>query len=238
MSIVAVIPARGGSKGIPRKNLAQIAGKPLIAYTIEAARKATSLDRVLVSTDDGEIANAARNLGVEAPFLRPPALADDTTPMLAVLEHALTWLEFQGVSIEALVLLQPTSPLRRAEHIDEAVALFRTSSATSVVSVVEVPHQFNPVSVMSISNGLLQPFLGQDALIKRRQDKPRVFARNGPAVLVCQPVTLKRGDLYGQCCVPYMMSEQDSIDIDEPHDLNAAEAAILAANDLRSGHAC
>jgi len=237
MSIVAIIPARGGSKGIPRKNLAQIAGRPLIAYTIEAARKATSLDRVLVSTDDGEIANAARNLGVEAPFLRPPALADDTAPMMAVLEHALTWLESQGAAVEALVLLQPTSPLRRAEHIDEAVALFRLSSATSVVSVVEVPHQFNPVSVMSISNGLLQPFLGQGELITRRQDKPRVFARNGPAVLVCHPVTLKRGDLYGPCCVPYVMSEHDSIDIDEPDDLCAAEIAMLAANELRSGHA-
>jgi CMP-N-acetylneuraminic acid synthetase len=228
MSIVAVIPARGGSKGIPRKNLARVAGRPLIAYAIDAARNAASVDRVLVSTDDGEIANAAREMGVEAPFLRPPALADDTAPMLAVLEHALAWLESQGVAVEALVLLQPTSPLRRAEHIDEAVALFRSSSATSVVSVVEVPHQFNPVSVMKLSaQGALTPFLGDQAVVTRRQDKPKAYARNGPAVLVCHPDTLRSGELYGLSCRPYFMLEKDSLDIDTPQDLILAEEALL-----------
>lgn len=229
MSIVAVIPARGGSKGIPRKNLARIAGRPLIAYAIAAARNAASVDRVLISTDDGEIADVARGLGAEVPFLRPPELADDTAPMLGVLRHALAWLESQGVAVEALVLLQPTSPLRTGRHVEEAIALFRSAPASSVVSVVEVPHQFNPVSVMKLSDqGTLAPFLGDQAVVTRRQDKPKAYARNGPAVLVCHPETLRSGELYGASCRPYLMSEEDSLDIDAPRDLILAEQALLA----------
>jgi CMP-N,N'-diacetyllegionaminic acid synthase len=229
MSIVAVIPARGGSKGIPRKNLARIAGRPLIAYAIEAARTAACVDRVLISTDDSEIADVARELGAEVPFLRPPELADDTAPMLGVLRHALAWLESQGVAVEALVLLQPTSPLRTGRHVEEAIALFRSAPASSVVSVVEVPHQFNPVSVMKLSaQGTLAPFLGDQVIATRRQDKPKAYARNGPAVLVCHPETLRSGELYGASCRPYLMSEEDSLDIDAPRDLILAEQALLA----------
>jgi CMP-N,N'-diacetyllegionaminic acid synthase len=228
MSIVAVIPARGGSKGIPRKNLVQIAGRPLIAYAIEAARNAASVDRVLISTDDSEIADVARQLGAEVPFLRPPELADDTAPMLGVLRHALAWLESQGVAVEALVLLQPTSPLRTGRHVEEAIALFRTAPASSVVSVVEVPHQFNPVSVMKLSDqGTLAPFLGERVVVTRRQDKRKAYARNGPAVLVCHPDTLRAGELYGDRCLPYVMSDEDSLDIDAPRDLILAEQALL-----------
>lgn len=228
MSIVAVIPARGGSKGIPRKNLVRIAGRPLIAYAIDAARTAASVDRVLISTDDSEIADVARELGAEVPFLRPRELADDAAPMLGVLWHALAWLESQGVAVEALVLLQPTSPLRTGRHVEEAVALFRSAPASSVVSVVEVPHQFNPVSVMKMSDqGALVPFLGGQAVVTRRQDKPKAYARNGPVVLVCHPDTLRSGELYGASCLPYLMSEEDSLDIDTPQDLLLAEQALL-----------
>jgi hypothetical protein len=231
MSIVAVIPARGGSKGIPRKNLVRIAGRPLIAYAIEAARNAASVDRVLISTDDSEIADVARELGAEVPFLRPPELADDTAPMLGVLRHALAWLESQGVAVEALVLLQPTSPLRTGRHVEEAVALFRSAPASTVVSVVEVPHQFNPVSVMKLSaQGTLAPFLGDQAVVTRRQDKPSAYARNGPAVLISHPDTLRSGQLYGASCLPYLMSEEDSLDIDTPQDLPLAEQALLDRN--------
>lgn len=229
MSIVAVIPARGGSKGIPRKNLVRIAGRPLIAYAIEAARNAASVDRVLISTDDSEIADVARELGAEVPFLRPPELADDTAPMLGVLRHALGWLESKGVAVEALVLLQPTSPLRTARHVEEAIALFRSAPTSSVVSVVEVPHQFNPVSVMKLSaQGTLAPFFGDQVVATRRQDKPKAYARNGPVVLVCHPDTLRSGELYGASCLPYLMSEKDSLDIDTPQDLLLAEQALLA----------
>lgn len=227
MSIVAVIPARGGSKGIQRKNLVRIAGRPLIAYAIEAARNAASVERVLISTDDSEIADVARELGAEVPFLRPSELADDTAPMLGVLRHALAWLESQGVALEALVLLQPTSPLRTARHVEEAIALFRSAPSSSVVSVVEVPHHFNPVSVMKLSaKGKLTPFFREQAFVTRRQDKPKAYARNGPAVLVCHPDTLRSGELYGESCMPYLMSNKDSLDIDTHEDLVIAEIAL------------
>ncbi len=229
LSIVAVIPARGGSKGIPRKNLVRIAGKPLIAFAIEAARSAASVNRVLISTDDNEIADFARELMAEVPFLRPPELADDTAPMLGVLRHALACLESQGEVVEALVLLQPTSPLRTSRHIDEAIALFRSTPASSIVSVVEVPHRFNPVSVMKLSEqGSLLPFLGDHAVATRRQDKPKLYARNGPAVLVCNPNTIRSGELFGAECLPYIMTEEDSLDIDNPSDLIVAERVMLS----------
>lgn len=231
MSIVAVIPARGGSKGIPRKNLVSLAGRPLIGYAIEAARGASCVARVLVSTDDLEIAEAARALGAEAPFLRPAHLADDAAPMLGVLQHVQAWLQAQGESVEALVLLQPTSPLRTSRHIEEAVALFRSAPSSSVVSVVEVPHQFNPVSVMKLSaQGTLALFLPDQVVATRRQDKPTAYARNGPAVLVCHPDTLHAGELYGDRCRPYLMSDEDSLDIDTPRDLIVAEQVLRARN--------
>lgn len=226
MTVVALIPARGGSKGIPRKNLVTIAGRPLIAYTIEAARGAGCFDHVIVSTDDAEIAEVARHYGAEVPFLRPAELAGDTSPMLDVLCHALGWCESTGERVDVMVLLQPTSPLRTARHISEAVALFFERDATSVVSVMEVPHQFNPVSVLTIDEGILHPYLKESPLITRRQDKPRVYARNGPAVLVCAPGTLRAGELYGAACVPYLMSAADSLDIDEREDLELAEWLI------------
>ena len=192
MSIVAVIPARAGSKGIPRKNLVRIVGRPLIAYAIEAAQNAASADRVLISTDDSEIADVARELGAEVPFLRPAELANDAAPMLGVMRHALAWLESQGVAVEALVLLQPTSPLRTGRHVEEAIALFRSAPASSVVSVVEVPHRFNPVSVMKLSaQGTLVPFLGDQIIAIRRQDKHNAYALNGPEVLISHPDTLR-----------------------------------------------
>lgn len=230
VTIVAVIPARGGSKGIPRKNLVLVNGKPLIAYSIEAARQAITIDRTVVSTDDEEIAKVSHQWGAEVPFTRPATLASDTAPMLGVLRHTLDWHERNFGAVEAIVLLQPTSPLRQPRHIDEAVTLFRSSEASSVVSVMEVPHQFNPVSVMSLEKGFLQPFLGGHKLTTRRQDKPRVFARNGPAVLVCHPETLKAGELYGARCVPYVMSAHDSLDIDEPDDLRFVEYAMQAGD--------
>jgi CMP-N,N'-diacetyllegionaminic acid synthase len=187
-----------------------------------AAREATRVNRVIVSTDDEGIATIARQWGAEVPFLRPAELANDAAPMLGVLLHALFWLEAAGESVEALVLLQPTSRLRCARHVDEAIALFFQNRVSSVVSVVEVPHAFNPVSVMKLDDGLLLPYLTAGAVITRRQDKPLVYARNGPAVLVSAPQTLRQGELYGDRCMAYPMSHRESIDIDAPEDLELA----------------
>jgi CMP-N-acetylneuraminic acid synthetase len=121
--------------------------------------------------------------------------------------------------------------LRTGRHVEEAIALFRSAPASSVVSVVEVPHQFNPVSVMKLSaQGTLVPFLGDQVIAIRRQDKPNAYARNGPAVLISHPDTLRSGQLYGASCLPYLMSEEDSLDIDTPQDLLLAEQALLDRN--------
>jgi CMP-N,N'-diacetyllegionaminic acid synthase len=222
VAIIGIVPARGGSKGIVGKNLVSCGGRPLIAYTFDAARGAASLDRVLLSTDSPEIAACAREYGVEVPFVRPADLAGDDVPMAAVVRHALAWLEAEGTTVDGLVLLQPTSPLRQSVHIDDAVAHFRERAAASVVSVVEVPHHCNPVSVMVSEGGLLRPFLAGAAIL-RRQDKPRVWARNGPAVLVMRPSTVRGPTLYGEPCVGYEMDRQSSIDVDTRDDLELAE---------------
>jgi CMP-N-acetylneuraminic acid synthetase len=222
VKVLGVIPARGGSRGITHKNLAMVAGRPLLAYTADAARASRRLSRVIVSTDDPAIADTARALDLEVPFLRPPELAVDTTPMLPVLQHAIDAMSAAGFSADAVVLLQPTSPLRRAEHIDAALDLLEATGADSVVSVVEVPHQFSPASVMTLSDGRLTPF-ADGPTITRRQDKPRVYARNGPAVLATRTAVLTGGSLYGDDCRPLLMDTRVSIDIDSDDDLDYAE---------------
>src|SRR5918911_4592310 len=162
--VLGLIPARGGSKGIPGKNLAPLCGRPLVAWTIGAACAARSLDRVVVSTDSEEIAATARELGADV-LERPAELARDGTPMRDVLLHALEELGRP----EVLVLLQPTSPLRRAEHVDGAVALLRETGADSVVSVAEVPHRYRPGPLMELEDGRLVPLGPTPAT---RQEKP------------------------------------------------------------------
>jgi CMP-N,N'-diacetyllegionaminic acid synthase len=144
-NILGVIPARGGSRGIPSKNLALLAGRPLLAYTADAVKASTRLTRTIVSTDDERIAECAKSLGLDVPFMRPSSLAADDVPMLPVLQHAIDTLKTDGFAADIVVLLQPTSPLRRGEHIDAAVDWLERTAADSVVSVVEVPHQFNPM---------------------------------------------------------------------------------------------
>lgn len=214
MDIVGLIPARGGSRGIPRKNLALLAGQPLLAWTIDAALGSSSLTQTVVSTEDAEIAETARSLGTEV-LDRPPELAREETPMREVVAHAISALGTR----EVLVLLQPTSPLRRAEHIDESVELLVESDADSIVSVVEVPHRFGPESLMALDDGRLVP-LGEAA--PRRQDKRPVYARNGPAIVALRPDRIG-DDLYGGDCRPYLMRPEDSVDVDEQFDLELAE---------------
>lgn len=235
MRCLGIIPARGGSKSIPRKNLAPLGGRPLIAHTCEAARAAARLDRVILSTDDAEIAETVRALGVDVPFMRPASLAGDTVPMLEVLQQAVRALEARdGDRADVVVLLQPTSPLRRARHIDEAVALLEASGADSVVSVVEVPHQFTPGSVLKLDGERVVPY-ESGPMILRRQDKPRLYARNGPAIVVVRRQTLlETGTLYGPHTRPYPMTPEDSIDIDGPLDLEIA-AFFLARETAGEG---
>jgi CMP-N,N'-diacetyllegionaminic acid synthase len=223
VNVLGVVPARGGSKGIPHKNLASVAGRPLLAYTADAVRASRRLTRTIVSTDDETIADSARQLGFEVPFMRPAALAEDAAPMLPVLQHADREMTARGFTADVVVLLQPTSPLRRAEHIDGAVDLLAETGADSVVSVMEVPHQFSPASVMRMDGTRLVPFM-EGELITRRQDKPRTWARNGPAVLAVRADVLRSGSLYGTDVRPLVMTARDSLDLDTPEDLEWLEA--------------
>lgn len=223
MNVLGLITARGGSKGIPRKNLAPCGGRPLLAWTCIAAREARCLTRTAISTDDAEIATFARDEQIEAPFLRPAELASDTAGSLEVARHAISWLfEHEGWTTDVLVLLQPTSPLRTSGHIDEAYGRL-APDADSVVSVIEVPHAFSPASVMTRDpRGYARPYVEGSRPV-RRQDLPALIARNGPAVVVSRAATLAAGSFYGERCIPYEMARFDSVDIDEPDDLELAD---------------
>lgn len=229
MAFIGLVPARGGSKGIPRKNLSLCAGRSLLDWTAEAARMSEVLDRVLVSTDDDEIAEAGRGMGLEAPFLRPADLANDAAPMLPVMRHALAHLRGEGTDVEAIVLLQPTSPLRTARHISEAVSRFRESGADTLVSTVRVPHRFTPASIMRDSDGRLLPYLGEGVGPLRRQEKTILFARNGPAILIVRAGILDQDRLYGDFTIGYEMDEKSSLDVDEPGDLALADMLLREA---------
>jgi CMP-N,N'-diacetyllegionaminic acid synthase len=219
MEVLGLIPARGGSRGIPNKNLAPLGGRPLLAWACDAAGASKRLTRIAVSTESPEIAAAARALGVDV-IDRPPEFATDEVPMLPVVRHAV-----DATDADALVLLQPTSPLRRATDIDAAFDLWRSSGADSVVSVVRVPHQFTPGSLLrSTPGGRIEPL--DDAAPASRQEKPVLYARNGPAVLVVSAAVVRTGSLYGDDTRGYEMSALASIDVDGPDDLELAEALL------------
>jgi len=223
MAMVGLIPARSGSKGIPGKNIASCAGRPLIAWTCDAARASARLANAIVSTDSEEIAQVARDWGIEAPFIRPPDLALDGTPSLDVMLHALEWLERSGVKVSALMLLQPTSPLRTQRHIDEAADLFLSSGADTLVSVVEVPHRFHPDSLVRERDGWISPYHAGKPTVTSRHDLSSLFGRNGPAILIVSPHILRSKRLYGELVRAYRMDPGDSLDIDTPLDLEYAE---------------
>ena len=233
MRILAVIPARGGSKSLAVKALRLLGGRPLLAHTAEAALASRRVSKVLLSTDDKAIADVGLALGLDVPFMRPPALAQDDTPMLPVLQHALHTMPGEG--FDAVVLLQPTSPLREARHIDGALELFERTGADSVVSVVEVPHQFNPLSVLLVDGDRARPF-SAGPMPTRRQDKPRVFARNGPAVLAVKTSVVEAGSLYGADSRVFVMSPLESVDIDSQDDLDYAEFLLGRVRSARQPH--
>ena len=228
MRTLGVIPARGGSRSVPQKNIRLLGGRPLLAYTADAVQASRRLSRTIVSTDDPTIAEVARGLGLEVPFMRPAELASDRALIAPVLQHAAREMADRNFAADAVVLLQPTSPLRRAAHIDRAVELLESTGADSVVTVVEVPHQFNPVSVMRLEGDRLAPFL-EGPPVLRRQDKPRVFARNGPAVLAVRTSVLNAGSLYGDDCRALVMAPEESADLDTPADFDIVECLLARA---------
>lgn len=229
LSILGLIPARAGSKGIPHKNIRLLAGKPLIHYACGAARQSQRLTRTIVSTDGADIAAAARDAGVDVPFLRPAELAADRTPTTEVVRHALAWLaEHEGYYPDMVVLLQPTAPLRQARHIDEAIDLLLTGSADSVVSVTSVPLHYHPRWQFNVVDGELQIFTGEpwDELVPRRQELPVTYTRNGAVYGFYRRTWEEHGSFYGRRCLAYVMPAELSINLDTPEDWAAAEAAL------------
>lgn len=231
MTVLGIITARGGSKGIPGKNLKLLGGKSLIAHTADAAEGA-GIDRIILSTEDPQIAEAGRALGLEVPFMRPPELARDETPHLPVIQHAVTWLrEHERYTPDAVLILQPTSPLRSADDIAGALRLLESSGADAVVSVLEVPSHFNPMRMLRVDqDGSATLFVTGSPVrtrINRRQDMPRAFVMNG-AIYACRTRVLF-GDspsLYGDHVVAFPMPPDRSLSIDTPEDWAEAEQAL------------
>jgi len=225
--ILAIIPARGGSKGIPRKNIRLLAGKPLIAYSIEAALKSKYISRVIVSTEDEEIAEVAKIYGAEV-IKRPEKLAKDKSPTIDVIKHVLETLEDnEKYAPNIIVLLQPTSPLRSTEDIDNAIKLFLKKDCESVVGVCEDIHLYWS---FKIEDGYLKPVFGKKYLKIRRQELPRIYVPNG-AIFVSTPRTLNRYEsFYCDKTVPYVMPPERSVDIDNEEDFILAGILMRKLN--------
>jgi CMP-N-acetylneuraminic acid synthetase len=227
--VLAVVPARGGSKGVPRKNVQMLAGRPLLAYTAIAAAASGVCNRVVLSTEDPEIAAVGRTCGLEVPFLRPAELATDESAMLPVLRHVLEMLARESWRPDIVLILQPTSPLRRPDHIRRAVRLLEESHADSVVTVVELPRHQSPDYVMRIADGRLLPFLADGARVTRRQDARVAYARDG-TVYACRRETIERfGDIYGADCRPLLVDPGESLSIDSMDDWHEAERRLATS---------
>ncbi len=227
MKILAVIPARGGSKSVLRKNIVKVNGKPLISYTINAALMVDCLTDVVVSTDDSEIANISRDLGAQVPFIRPEDLASDEAQSAPVIEHALNFMENEkGIKYDAVLMLQPTSPLRTSIHIKESIDLFLSQECDSVVSVVSVGGN-HPFRMKRLVGNQLVNYIDQGFWDMRpRQTLPDVYIRNGAIYLIDRDVIINQHQLIGSKCLGYVMSDTESANIDTPIDLMLAELLI------------
>lgn len=231
MRWIAIIPARSGSKGIARKNVREFLGKPLLAWTIESARASDVLSRVIVSTDDPEIARIGSACGAEAPFLRPPELALDHTPTAPVVRHAIEWIKDHRQQVpDGVMVLEPTSPGRRPFHIHEAAALLEASLAESVASISEVPHHYAPSKALERrSDGTIIGAWGVRVrdMVHRRQELPVHYALNG-LIFACKTALVMEDPptLWGERVMGYRVDPAYAVDIDRPEDWAAAEAAL------------
>lgn len=216
--IVAIITARGGSKGLPRKNVLELNGKPLIAHTIDAAKESQVFDKIVVTTDDKEIKEVSLKCGAEV-IDRPAELATDMASSLDVLVHALRALSAEEFT--HFVLLQPTSPLRNGEHIREAMEMYITSNAKSLVSVTEVEH--TPYKLLLEKEGEIVPLFSEEYLTMPRQKLPTTYRINGAIYIANNSLFLKNKNLFEKTLVIYKMSHESSMDIDILEDFNTVK---------------
>jgi CMP-N-acetylneuraminic acid synthetase len=235
--ILAVIPARGGSKGVPRKNIRSVAGRPLISYTIESAIAASHLfHRVVVSTDDEEIASIARDLGADVPFMRPPELGGDRVPTVPVLQHAVKSVEeLDGVTLDWVCLLQPTEPFRTVADLEKGIRLAAAGGCDSVISVVQV-FAVHPILMKRIEDDRLLPFCIEEKEGTRRQDySPAAYMRNGAIYLTHRDVLMNRNSIWGDVIRPLVMPPERSVSVDNEIDLKLVELMLQEQNTNQSG---
>ena len=231
--IFGMIPARGGSKGVLRKNIRLVAGKPLIAYTVEAANESHILTRFITSTDDTEIAEVAKNYGSDV-LIRPPELAADDTPMLSVILHVLRTIESEVDYFDYVAILQPTAPMRLAADIDGALTLLFHPEVDSIVSVYQVSDN-HPSRMYRLQDGYLVPYDAEPDN-HLRQSLPPVYHRNGAIYACTKRLLLDQGLLIGDKAKPYLMPKERSINIDDELDLKFADFLLREKRKLELGN--
>jgi CMP-N,N'-diacetyllegionaminic acid synthase len=223
LNILSVITARGGSKGIPRKNIKKLGDRPLIAYTIDAAKKSDLITNLIISTDDKEIADVARKYGADAPFIRPKELSEDSTPHLPVIRHAISFMEDKlGTVFDYVVILQPTSPFRTKEDLDGTIQKLIDTGADSAVSLVEIEEN-HPVKIKKLEGDRVLPYSVEEVAGTRRQDLPVAYKRSGAVYAIKRDLIMEKNELYGEYTVGHIVPKDRSIDIDSPFDWLKAE---------------
>ncbi|ENH98115.1 acylneuraminate cytidylyltransferase [Gracilibacillus halophilus YIM-C55.5] len=226
MNRIAIIPARSGSKGLPGKNIKKLNGKPLIAYTIEAAKNSNEFDEIIVSTDSQEYANISKSFGANVPFLRDNSLATDKSPTWDAVKEVLTWFqEKRNINFSTVCVLQPTSPLRDSHDIIKAFSVFKVKQAKSVVSVSEVDYNPNLTNILP-DNHSLNGFISTDNEKKRRQELEEYYRLNGAIYIRRAEEILKDDPIYTEETYAYIMSKENSIDIDDYIDFLFAEVVM------------
>lgn len=230
--IIAIVPARGSSKGIPRKNIKLLAGKPLIVWTIEQAKRSRYIDRIIVSTDSEEIAETSEKSGAEVPFLRPEELARDNSPTIDAIMHAVNWFEERDQYFDMVVLLEPTSPLRKKNDIDDAIELFiaNIDKADALVSVGEV-HLENPYIMKRVEDGYVKPFIEIDENFYQRQQLPKVYFPYGVVYLSKTDALKKYKTFYQEKTIPYLIERWQNYEIDDIYDFICIEAILKSKSE-------
>jgi len=233
--ILAIVPARAGSKGIPEKNIKPLCGKPLIEWTIEPALASKHIDDVMVSTDSERIAALASDCGVQVPFLRPAELALDETPGADVILHVLQWYEEVRQTYDCFILLQPTSPFRKISHMDDAIEVcVNDQDADAVVSICEVDDHPYWMKVLD-ENRRIKTYVSEDQIPSSRQKLPKLYKNNGAIYICTWDAFLEDRSFYKRNCKGFIMNKQSSIDLDTLDDWEYAEYRIQRDAHLRSG---
>jgi len=234
LKILGIIPARGGSKGIPGKNIKSLAGKPLIAYTVESIQESKLLTNAILSSDDEAIISIAKELGLKVPFIRPAELASDHSPTLPVILHALDFFSSQGEYFDAVCLLQTTTPFRTKGMIDLAIKKMIETDADALVSVLPVPHEYNPHWIFEPdASGWLKIATGEEKIIPRRPELPATYFRDGAIYITKTSVLLKNESLYGQKLTFILGDQARYVNLDTLEDWRKAE---LLVQNLFPGH--